>query len=401
MVAIYTPHGVANEAWYPTGYGRDFKLSPTLSPLEPVRDAATILTGLCHPRMPRGSGHAAAGRWLSGVREGDRVLNDFASPNQSYSLDQFAARHIGHLTRMPSLQLSSKSGAGLPGRSSTLSFNERGIPLPSMDKPRAIFNRLFVPDTTNGRKAQAERYARRRSLLDAVQGEAKALHKELGSGDRERLDEYLQSVRDVERQVERDEKWLDKPKATVDAAEVTFDYEDRSTFIRTMFDLTFLALRTDTTRIVTFMTGVEVDPYNWHELGFKQGYHGLQHHNGTAAVLDRLAKVDKRQVELLSYFLQRLRAADDIDGNLLDRTVVLYGSGLNNGNGLKNGTGVHGTRHLPLIFAGGMKLGVKQGQHLQFKSESTPLCNLHYAMLQAMNIQCERFVDSTGRLAGV
>jgi hypothetical protein len=401
MVAIYAPHGVANESWYPTKTGRDFELSPSLSPLAPVRDATTVLTGLCHPRMPSGAGHAAAGRWLTGVREGDRILNDFASPNQGDSLDQFAARRIGHLTRIPSLQLSSQSGAGLPGRSSTLSFNERGIPLPSMDKPRAIFNRLFVPDTQQGRAATEERYARRRSLLDAVQGEAKALRSGLGTGDRDRLDEYLQSVREVELQVQRDQRWLGRPKATVDPKTLDFHYKDRSSFIRLMYDLTFLALRTDTTRIVTFMTGVEVDGYNWAELGFKQGHHGLQHHNGKPEVLKRLAKVDRRQVALLTHFLQRLRAAEEADGNMLDRTAVLFGSGLNNGNGLKNGTGVHGTRSLPLLFAGGMKLGVQQGQHLKFEGDTTPLCNLHYAMLEALDIPCEQFVDSTGRLTGV
>ena len=401
MVAIYTPHGVANEAWYPKDYGKDYTLSPTLSPLAPVKDAVSIMTGLCHPRMPAGAAHAAAARWLAGVHEGDRVLNCFASPNQTYSLDQFAAHHIGHLTRVPSLQLSSQGGAGLPGRSSTLSFNSRGIPLPSMDKPRAVFNRLFVPETEGGKKAQEERYARQQSLLDAVQDEAKTLHKELGHSDRERLDEYLQSVRDVEVQVERNKKWLHKPKAEVDPSQLVFEYEDRSTFIKTMYDLILLALRTDTTRIATFMAGVEVDPYNWHELGFKHGYHGLQHHNGKEEPLRRLAAVDKRQVELLTHFLTRLRETNDVDGNMLDRTVVLYGSGMNNGKGLKNGTGAHGTRHLPLIFAGGMKLGINQGQHLKFESEKTPLCNLHYAMLQAMNIECDGFVDSTGRLAGV
>ena len=260
MVCIYTPHGVANESWYPTEYGKDYTLSPTLSPLEPVKDAVTILTGLCHPRMPAGAAHAAAARWLAGVHEGDRVLNDFASPNQTYSLDQFAAHHIGHLTRVPSLQLSSQGGAGLPGRSSTLAFNSRGIPLPSMDKPRAVFNRLFVPDTAGGKKAQAERYARQQSLLDAVQDEAKALHKELGSSDRNRLDEYLQSVRDVEVQVERNKKWLHRPKAEVDASQLVFEYEDRSTFQKTMYDLMLLAFRTDTTRIATFMAGVEGRP---------------------------------------------------------------------------------------------------------------------------------------------
>jgi hypothetical protein len=215
MVAIYTPHGVCNEQWYPKQAGTEFELSPTLKPLEPVRDAVSVLTGLCHPRLSAGAAHASAGRWLTGIHPGDRVLNDFASPNQSWSMDQLAAHHNGHLTRLPSLQLSSQGGAGLPGRSSTLSFDSRGIPLPSMDKPRSVFNRLFVPDTAEGRRAQERRRVQRRSLLDAVADEAKHLQRQLGQGDRERLDEYLHAVRDAEKQVARNQQWLDRPKAAV------------------------------------------------------------------------------------------------------------------------------------------------------------------------------------------
>ena len=401
MVAIYTPHGVCNEQWYPKETGRDFALSPSLAPIEPVRDAVSMLTGLCHPRLSAGAAHASAGRWLTGIRPGDRVLNDFASPNQSWSMDQLAAHHLGHLTRLPSLQLSSQGGAGLPGRSSTLSFDARGLPLPALDKPRGVFNRLFVPDSKEGRRASQERLVQRRSLLDAVAGEAKHLRAKLGQGDRERLDEYLHSVRDTEKQVARNLAWLDRPKANVNADQFEFDYPDRSSFIRLMYDLSFLALRTDTTRIVTIMTGVEVDGYNWKELGFSHGHHGLQHHNADSTALKRLAMVDKRQVELFTHFLSRLRAAEEADSNMLDRTVLLFGSGMNNGKGLKNGTGGHGTRNLPLLMAGGMKLGVKQGQHLRFEGDSTPLCNVHLTMLQALDIPVEHFVDGHQRLAGL
>ncbi len=401
MLAVYFPHGVANETWYPSGTGENFKLSPSLAPLEKIRKSTTVLTGLCHPRMPSGAGHAAAARWLGGVREGDRVLNDFASPLQGFSLDQFAAHHIGHLTRIPSLQLSVKSGAGLPGRSSTLSFNVRGIPLPSMDKPRAIFNRLFVPDTAGGIKAQEVRYEQRLSILDSVLNEAKILKNNLGKGDQNRLDEYFQSVREVEVQVNRNKKWLHKPKAKIDPSEMEFKTENRSEFLKTMYDLIYLSFKTDTTRVITFMAGVEVDKYNWEELGFKNDYHGLQHHNGKKVGLERLAAADKRQVELFSAFLQKLKASEELESNLLDRSVILYGSGMNNGNGLKNGTGVHGTRNLPLIFAGGKDLGIKQGNHLVFESEKMPLCNLFYSMLKATGVPCDSFLDSTGTLPGV
>ena len=401
MLAVYFPHGVANEAWYPKEYGEDFELSPSLSPLNPIRRSTSILTGLCHPLMPSGAGHAAAARWLGGVREGDRILNDFASPLQGFSMDQFAVRHIGKYTRVPSMQLSIKSGAGLPARSSTLSFNVRGIPLPSMNNPRAVFNRLFVPESAGGVKAQERRYIQRLSVLDAVMDEARIFKRKLGKSDQNRLDEYFQSVREVEVQINRNKKWLHKPKAKVDPLEINFKTESRSELIKTMYDLIHLAFKTDTTRVITFMAGVEVDKCNWAEMGFKHAYHELQHHNGKKVALERLAAVDKQQVKLFSNFLQKLKATDELESNLLDRSVILYGSGLNNGNGLKNGTGVHGTRNLPLIFAGGKDLGITQGQHLKYESEKVPLCNLFYSMLKALSIPCDSFIDSSGALAGI
>ena len=166
MVCVYTPHGVRNSAWYPEEAGTDYVLSPTLHSLEPVREDVSVLTGLCHPRMSSNVGHAAAGRWLTGVQEGDRILVDFASPNKSLSVDQLVAARVGQETRWPSLQLSTEGGAGLPGRSKTLSFNARGLPLPALNRPRAVFDRLFVPASPEDRAAELRRYERRRSLLD-------------------------------------------------------------------------------------------------------------------------------------------------------------------------------------------------------------------------------------------
>ncbi len=401
MVCVYTPHGVRNSLWYPADTGPEYTLSPTLQGLEPVRDNVSVLTGLCHPRMSSNVGHAAAGRWLTGVREGDRILVDFASPNQGLSMDQIAAIEIGNETRWPSLQLSTEAGAGIPGRSKTLSFNARGLPLPSMNKPRAVFDRLFVPDTPEDRAAERKRYQRRRSLLDNVLNETKALNRRLNKADRGRLEEYLESVREVERQLDRNQQWLDKPKPEIDASELQFAFKDRREFLKVMYDLILLALRTDSTRIVTMMAGVEVDLYKWGEVGVNDTYHGLQHHGGNQGKLDGLAKVDKLEVDLLADFLKSLQETEEAQGSLLDRTMVLYGSGMNNGLGLKDGNGSHSTRKLPILLAGGNKLGIRQGQHLVYENDATPLCNLHVTMLQAMGIERDRFVDGTGRLDGL
>jgi hypothetical protein len=402
MVCIYTPHGVRNSTWYPKTTGHDYALSPTLQPLKAVRDQVSVLTGLCHPRMASNVGHAAAGRWLTGIHPGDRVLVDFASPNKSLSMDQIAAQTVGKKTRWPSLQLSTEAGAGVPARSKTLSFNMRGIPLPAINKPRTVFNRLFVPDTAKDRAAERQRYARQQSLLDNVIDETKALQRRLGKEDKNRLEEFTESVRQVEKQLDRNQKWLGKPKPLVDTKEMVFEFKTRSQFLKVMYDLIFFALQTDSTRIVTFMSGVEVDLYKWPELGVNQDYHHLQHHGGGKKKLDALAKVDQREIDLFAHFLIRLNSTrDGDDGRMLDQTIVLYGSGLNNGMDLKDGRGDHSTRKLPLLFAGGKKLGIKQGQHLKFENNTTPLCNLHVTMLQAMGIEQNSFVDSTGRLTGL
>ena len=401
LVCVYTPHGVRNSEWYPKGTGTDYTLSPTLQSLEPVRKEVSILTGLCHPRMSSNVGHAAAGRWLTGVREGDRILVDFASPNQSLSMDQVVAAHLGNQTRWPSLQLSTEAGAGIPGRSNTLSFNARGLPLPATSNPRALFHRLFVPDTTEDLAAEKARYQRQRSLLDNVLSESKALNRQLSQEDRARLDQYLDSVRDVERQLDRNQQWLDQPKPEMDATQLQFEYKNRSEFLKVMYDLTLLALRTDATRVVTFMSGVEVDLYKWQEVGVNDTYPGIQHHGGNKGSLEKLAKVDKRGADLLADFIKGLHGINEEGGSMLDRTLVLYGSGMNNGTGLDDGGGNHSTRKLPILLAGGRGLGIKQGQHLVYENDATPLCNLHLTLLQAMGVEQDRFVDGVGRLKGL
>ncbi|HIL54822.1 MAG TPA: DUF1552 domain-containing protein, partial [Verrucomicrobia bacterium] len=288
-----------------------------------------------------------------------------------------------------------------PARSRTLSFNARGLPLPSMNKPRAVFNRLFVPDTAKDRAAERVRYQRRQSLLDNVMHQSKALEWRLGRTDSERLGEYLASIREVELQLDRNQKWLDHPKPEVDTSDLQFAFKTRSEFLKVMYDLMFFSLQTDSTRIITFMSGVEVDMYKWGELGANKDYHSLQHHNGNKVDMEKLSKVDKREAELLAGFLTRLNETAQGDGCMLDHTMVLYGSGMNNGVGVEDGKGSHSTRKLPTLLAGGGKLGIKQGQHLVYEKDMTPLCNLHVTLMQGMGLERDHFVDGTGRLTGL
>ena len=331
----------------------------------------------------------------------NRVLVDFASPNKALSVDQLVANSIGTKTRWPSLQLSTEAGAGVPARSRTLSFNARGLPLPSMNKPRVVFNRLFVPDTAKDRAAERVRYQRQQSLLDNVMRQSKALERRLGRADRERLDEYLASIREVELQLDRNQKWLDHPKPEVDTSDLQFAFKTRSEFLKVMYDLMFFSLQTDSTRIITFMSGVEVDMYKWGELGANKAYHLLQHHNGDKMNMEKLSKVDKCEADLLAGFLTRLNETAQGDGSMLDHTMVLYGSGMNNGVGIEDGKGSHSTRKLPILLAGGGKLGIKQGQHLVYEKDRTPLCNLHVTLMQGMGLERDHFVDGTGRLTGL
>jgi hypothetical protein len=163
----------------------------------------------------------------------------------------------------------------------------------------------------------------------------------------------------------------------------------------------FFSLQTDSTRIIIFMSGVEVDMYKWDELGANEAYHLLQHHNGNKVNLEKLSKVDKREADLLAGFLTRLNETAQGDDSMLDHTMVLYGSGMNNGVGIEDGKGSHSTRKLPILLAGGGKLGIKQGQHLVYEKDRTPLCNLHVTMMQSMGLERAQFVDGTGRLTGL
>ena len=409
-VFVYIPNGVNGMTWQCTKAGRDYELSPSLKPLAQHRDDFTVFSGLHHPNG-LGQAHVCADTWLTGAKidaQGGRKYEN------TISCDQMMAEVVGQKTRFNSLELSISSGTGHPFGTNTLAFSRDGVPLPAEDNPKQIFQRLFGAEA-GGIAAQRARLSKRRSVLDAVFDDAKSLRLALGTDDRTKLDEYLHAVRDVEQRTERLDSWLDVPKPAVDkklAAPFQRDVPKAQAgeYWRTMFDIIVLALRTDMTRVVTYMNGSEGNGLAIPEIQITQARHNLSHHNGDPVVLDRLAKSDAFIMQQFAHFLDELRAVKDGDEPLLDRTMVLFGSGMSYGHS-------HANSNLPILLAGGRGLGLKHGRHIDYnkphmkedytlsydewrglcgkpKDDKARLSNVMLTMLQKMEVNTEKFVDS-------
>jgi hypothetical protein len=404
LACFYVPNGVNNASWIPSTTGRNYVLATTHQPLSELRDEFSIISGIGHSSVE--AGHASGDTFLTGA-----VLN--ATPGYDYknsiSLDQLVAERFAQLTRFPSMELSRYGGTGSARATHTMSFSREGVPLAAESNPRLVFERLFTQGDTHSREAMKQHYAEEKSILDVVQADAQSLSRRLGKTDQMKLDEFLTAVRTVEKQVTRSEAWLDIPKPKIDVSSVNLDPSPNSVnelqdYLRSMFDLIFLAFQTDTSRVSTFQIHKEVtnqvfDAY----LGFTDRYHGLSHHGGNADALDKLAQIDRFHVEQLGYFLKKLKAAEEGDGTMLDRTLVLYGSGMNNGD-----TGGHYGTNIPILLAGGRGLGVKQGQHVAYeqarrktyedKPKCPPLTNLFNTILQHLDVPSKPFANSIGEI---
>jgi hypothetical protein len=411
-VFVYIPNGVNGMAWQCKTAGREYELSPSLQPLAKHKNDFTVFSGLHHPNG-LGQAHVCADTWLTGAKIDAQSARKYEN---TISVDQLMAETTGQQTRLSSLELSISAGTGRPLNSTTLAFTRDGVPLPAEENPRQVFARLFG-DEPGGIAAQRTRLEKRRSVLDAVLDEAKSLRRELGKDDQTKLDEYLHSVRDVEQRTERLDAWLDVPKPKLEPALGKPFQQDvpkakAGEYWRTMFDLIVLALRTDMTRVVTYMNGSEGNGLAIPEIGITQARHNLSHHNGDPVVLERLAKSDAFIMEQFAHFLDQLRAVQDGDEALLDRTMVLFGSGMSYGHS-------HANSNLPILLAGGRGLGLKHGQHLDYnrphlkedytlsydewrslcgkpRDEKARLSNVMLTMLQKMEINTEKFVDSLG-----
>lgn len=392
MICCYVPNGVSEGEWMPMDRGANWTLSPTLAKLQPHRKDFTLITGVGHPNSK--GGHAGADTWLTAADLTGTPGKDYQN---SISVDQIAAEAHGKQTRFPSLELSDNSGTGSALHSHTLAFNRIGIPLPAEDSPQRLFDRMFAAEGAASREAKLRRFAERRSILDDILGEAKSLQGRLGKPDQRKLDEYLSSVRETEKRVERLQGWVDVPRPKVSSRGLQLNSaphnaHDRPMWLDVMLELCYLAFQTDSTRVITFEWSREAGGYG----GGGENHHELSHHGGDAGMLRRLASIDRFHIERLSRFLDFLKATKEADGNMLDRTMVLFGSGMSSGKG-----GGHSPKNLPLLLAGGGKLGLKHGGHLGFKIDSTPMSNVLLTMLQKMGVEHDRFADSTGTLTGV
>ena len=399
--AIYFPYGIVQRQegtvhaewnWFPRGEGRDYRLNKSLMPLEPLREDLSILAGLSHPKGRKMGGHDTADTWLTGAELKAGHLEN------TISVDQLLVQRFGEKTRYPSLVLSTDGGVGEPTRSSTLSFGRNGQPIPAENKPRLVFERLFGvdPDTAAQQRRKLENSG---SMLDLVLEHSQSLRGRLGQYDRAKLDEYMASVRQIEQRVERSERWLDVPKPQVNATGLHLDADDTTPreLIRTMYDLLYLAIRTDSTRVATYqignMNGATSIAGKFPQLmGMADSMHALAHNarKGDAGA-EPLGRWDLFLTEQLAYFLERLRSTPEGDGTLLDSTAVFYGS---------SNSQTHVNENYPLVLAGGRGLGLRHGELRKF-GEDVPLANLFVTLLDRLGAGQESFADSTGELSAI
>lgn len=367
-LGFHTPFLVPEKA------GRDFELTPYLDLLRDHRNDLTVLSGLSHPEQQGNNGHASELTWLTSAKR-----PGLAGFKNSISLDQLIADRIGIETRYPSLVL----GTG----SSSLSWTSSGVELPAEYRPSLLFKNLFIDGTEAEVKSELRQLRRGRSILDTVLGEAKKMDGDLGHRDREKLDEYLTSVRDLEVRLQESEGWAVRPKPRIDA-EAPQDIEDRNDAIakqRLMFDMMVLALQTDSTRTVTFrIAGMNAVPSNIP--GVATDWHNLSHHGKDEAKIDELKLIEQAEFAALNDFLSKLKAIEENGRSLLDHTAVLYGSNLGNAS-------AHDWKNLPLLLAGG---GYRHGSHLAHDAKNnTPFANLLVAQAQRMGVETEQFGSST------
>ncbi len=401
--AVYVPNGVEMRAWTPPGpadaISTPLQLTSVLEPLAPVRDQVNILTGLADkvaiPREGEGVGdHArAASTWLTGVHV---KKTEGADIRAGVSVDQIAARALGQETQLASLELAIDSvevlGACDQGYScayaNTVAWRTPTTPLPMENNPRAVFERLFGATDSTDVKARLARLRQDRSILDFVTEEARGLQGTLGAGDRLKLTQYLDAVRDVERRIRMAEAQSDRELPVVEQPVGIPDTFEQH--CRLMFDLLLLAYQTDLTRVSTFMFGREVSGRSFPEIGVPGGHHGYSHHQNDPENLAMLARINTHHIRQLGYFLERMHATPDGDGSLLDHSLFVYGSGISDGN-------LHFHLDLPTLLAGGAAGRVAGGRHLRYPSD-TPLTNLHVAVLDKLGLPVEQFGDSTGTL---
>jgi hypothetical protein len=393
MAFVYVPNGIVMNQWTPAAEGPLAGLPPILSPLAPYREDLLVLSGLTHNtgrELGDGAGdHArAASTYLTGVHPKKTAGADI---HVGVSVDQVAAQSIGKATRFPSLELACEDGrmagscdAGYScAYSNSISWRTPSTPMPPEINPRAVFERLFGSGFESP-EARARRQRDEKSILDFVANDTRRLSGQLGPTDRRKMDEYLSAVREIERRIEMTEKDNLEIAPAIDRPDgVPAEFDD---YAKLMFDLMLAAFQTGLTRVSTFMLGREGSNRAYREVGISDSHHPLSHHRGNPELIEKLVRINAFHVEQLAYFVGKLKATPDGDGTLLDHTLLVYGSGLSDGNRHDHGD-------LPVLLAGG---GLARG-HIRYPKE-TPMTNLHLTLLDRVGVKIDSLGDSNGEL---
>ena len=402
MAFIYIPNGVIQENWNVKGEGKDYQFSTILKPLAKHRDDLLVFSGLAHDKAKAngdGAGdHARANAtFLTGCQA---RKTSGANIKLGVSVDQVAAQKIGDQTRLASLELSS-DGVRLSGRCDSgyscayqfnLAWKNASTPMPPESNPKAVFDRLFAGGSKkeiDENKQRRDRY--RKSILDFALEDAKRLEKKLGYTDKRKLDEYLDSVRELEKRIEAMAKSnVSLPEGFNVPAGKPRDF---GAHVRLMSDMMALAFQTDSTRIASYLLAHDGDNRSYPHLGVRQGHHSISHHRNAQPSIWNLTKINRYHCSLFAHFLDRLKGIKEGDGTLLDHSMIVYGGAIGDGNR-------HTHHDLPVVLAGNGNGAIKTGRHARYRT-NTPMANLFLNMLDIMGAPVDRLGDSTGRLKGL
>jgi hypothetical protein len=387
---VYFPHGAVMDRWQPKEVGTQFEFPQILKPLEPYKSYTTVVTGLRNKEAESSDPHGIiAGTWLSCVGPKDRD----GKGERGITADQLAARAIGQETPLPSIELAGESAGGVAcapgvgcGFASTVAFRTPSQPLPMENNPRKVFYQLFGQGDTDAERAEIVEETG--SILDHVMEKARRMSGELGPGDRAALADYLDSVREIERRIQKMQAASASQTHLPDAP--SGEPEDFGEQLKVMFELMTLAWQTDKTRVISFMMAKEVSMRTYNQIGVSDAFHPLSHHQNDPSKLDRLAKIQTYHTKMFAGLLQRLQQVKDGDGSLLDHSIILYGSNMSNSD-------KHNNDPLPSAVLGRGCGRIKGGQHLHY-SQDTPHANLLLTLLDRANVRMPTFGNSTGLL---
>ena len=389
---VYVPNGMAMDYWSPATTGRDFALTPILQPLAPFRDKMMLLSGL---KANWNIAHAGAGgSFLTGVTRGGRNEVEILA---GVSVDQLLARVMGSETQLSSLELSMDAPA-LAGACTvnlscvythTLSWRSATEPLPTEHNPRSVFERMFGDSGSTVKEVRETRLRQQSSILDAVLDKISNLQSNLGAEDRHLVESYIESIRSIERRIEKAEEQIDQSLPEMDQpAGVPADYDEH---MEIMQDLQVLALQSDLTRVITFMMSKEQSARPYPQIGVPDAHHPLSHHNNNPQLVEKMSQINIYHAQLFSNYLQKLAAVPDGDGNLLDNMTILYGAGLSNST-------IHSGVNLPVLLAGGGAGWMEGGQHLSYQDEPT-MADLLLAIMDKFNLPVDQIGGSSGALS--